>query len=182
MPVEAWELTPDDRSRIDRLLSSPLDFPDEFKKYILDYGAMHIPPIPIDQLQGYRPTRVSAAEVATQEGESGTSYVELATEGPVLSGLADGTYLAIYGCWVSGTYGHMTVMGNPVSPPSSGSGDPHSVYIETGGAVEYQGARLNEFRLKNGDNNELRSFYRRDSSGAGTAYFEKRFLVAIRIA
>jgi len=178
MAVEAWELTEEDRDRINNLLSSPLDFPLEFKSWILDQVAMNVPPIPIEQLQGYVKTRAYGNSSGTSTfTATSTSFADYG--GPSLSGLPDGVYLVLYGTKVTSTYGRYTISVN------GGAGtDAESVYVETGGSVTYSGVRLKQQTLNAGAaGNTIGTLMRKDSSGgAGDPVFTQCWLVAIRMS
>jgi len=72
--------------------------PNAFKQYIVEYLALNQPLVPVGQLVGFSQfTAQVAAAVDTQEQTNSTTYVNLTTTGPTLTGLPDGQYLVLFG-------------------------------------------------------------------------------------
>lgn len=174
--MDAWEYTEEDRALVTKYLSSPLEFPAEFKKWILDSVGRSLPPIPIEQLQGYIKTRAYGDSIAGAVSTSSTTFVDLG--GPEVTGLPDGTYLVIHGSKVSVTYGRMSISVN-----GAGAVDADGTYIETGGAVTYHGTRLKQVTCAAGPaGNTIAARYRKDSAGgAGDATFTNPWLAVVRM-
>lgn len=78
-------------------LGHPLLYPEEFKDYISDYVATHLPEIPITQVYGFHVERFRDHVINTSESTSSTSYTNLATTGPTIDKLPDGVYLVFVG-------------------------------------------------------------------------------------
>lgn len=82
----------------DKVLSTPLFFPAAFKEWLSDYVATNIPLIPYGQVLGTRVnTAKSASFIATSESTGSASYTDLATVGPEIKNIADGTYVIFFG-------------------------------------------------------------------------------------
>lgn len=87
------------RDEMAQLLSHPLQFPDEFKRWLGDYVATNIPMIPFGHIFGSRQnTARSGAYVAANETASTGVYQDLTTVGPQITQIANGRYLVMYGC------------------------------------------------------------------------------------
>lgn len=177
--MDGADLSEAERDKVSKYLASPLEFPDEFKKWAIDWLGQNLPPIPIEQLQGYVKTRAYANSTGTSSfPTSSTSFADLG--GPTITGLPDGTYLLIWGCRASGNYGRMAVSMNGSTPT-----DADSVYIETGGTLTYSGVRIKLVTLSNvaaGGVNTITTPMRKDSAGGpGTVTLSQCFLSAIRV-
>lgn len=149
-----------------KLLSRPILFPDEFKTWLTDYVGTNIPMLPFSQLFGARINVARSGDyIPTSEaGSSATSYVDLATIGPQLTNLADGSYLVMYG--VSGR--DRTSISVNGSTPS----DDDSLYGQEAGP---QSSRQKIVSLKNNNQNTIKLQYK------GTRNFSKRWLTVVRL-
>lgn len=97
------ELTDEDRALLQKLLSKPLLIPGEFRGWLQQYASLHAMP-QIMELAGYRTRRWRVATpISTfEEGSSvgiGSADQDLATVGPQLVDLEDGTYASLWGMY-----------------------------------------------------------------------------------
>lgn len=192
-------LTPDERDVVKRLLAFPEEFPPEFGTWLVDYlGTVGITQqyqvqgLPLlnsqvqDALQQVNDQLVvvNAGYVATQETCSSDSFVDLATVGPTVTGLADGVYLVLFGAAVvvpSGTnFGTMTVYANSDTPGETNAfvvgGD---VASGSAGAFVISSSRAVSMSLSNNDNNTISTKYHK---GGSSAQFGNRWLTALRLS
>lgn len=96
--VVTTTLPEETRQTLDGLIGKPIFFPQEFKNWLMDYVAVNIPLIPYGQILGARQnTGRSGVSITASESTASTSYTDLATVGPQLTNIADGTYLIMYG-------------------------------------------------------------------------------------
>lgn len=134
--------------------------------------------IPISQISGFSGfTAQAATPVITSEGTTSTTFTNLATTGPELTGLADGQYVFIFGCSSvnsGAATAQMSLSYNGAAPSGSDSAD-NSVNVFSGTA------RAVTKTLSNGGNNTVTCKYM-SSSGASTATFYNRWLVGIKFA
>jgi hypothetical protein len=177
---KAPDLTEGDRNNVTRYLSSPLEFPSEFKKWLLDYLAQNIPPIPVNQLLGYVQTRAYVAEdIVTSEAQVSSSYDDLATVGPILTGMADGSYLVFHGCEIKSADGFSAKGWEALSINGSTPSDTKACRAFNGGTRVDIAFRGELVTLDVGGNNEIAMQYR---SSLGIASFARRWMIAIRVA
>ncbi len=177
------DLSPEQRDQIDDFLGSPLKYPPEFKNWLSDWLSHNIPDIPVSQLLGYKGTLahnqiVNDAESVDSSWGPERTWIDLPSEGPVVSGLADGTYFVAWGlkCGRGGTGGATCRMGPGVN------GEDPSWYTEFQAtdpdAPVWRAAVLT---VANDDNNEIRALYYYDLGGGATAQFEQRWMTVLRI-
>jgi hypothetical protein len=96
-PVIGRELSDHDREQIDKLFGNWLAIPDTFKSALADYVAQNSL-IPVSQLRGFTQLVAQQDEIFTPESTTSTSYADLTTAGPQLTGLERGVYIIQYGC------------------------------------------------------------------------------------
>lgn len=148
----------------------------QFKEYMVQYLALNQPPIPISQILGFSQFVIQPADtVATLETTASTTYVDLATAGPTLTGLPDGRYLILFGAGmqtsVAGVPSIMNVQVNNVTPPANDEAFNFNTL-----AVSVTGWSVQT--LSNGGNNTVTAKYR--AGGAATATYFLRRLAALR--
>lgn len=173
-------LTPEERETVKRLFASPEDFPREFGAWIVDYINLNAQLQPF-QVQGLSLQTPRTATVNTAETRGwDASYGDLATVGPELTDLGSGIYLILFSGEVqnfeAGVESSMSISINGATA------------LETDGVTVFTSsislnAPLVRFIVLTLDKpkNTIRCQYRRVGSGATTATFRKRNLVAIRI-
>jgi hypothetical protein len=168
------EFSPADQPDLDKLLGVPIFFPDEFKTWLADYVATNIPLIPFQSFLGARLNIARSGDyIATEEGTTSASYVDLATVGPQITGLVNGVYLALYGARLNATdFAGMSISVNGGTPSDDDM-------ISSGQAGTM--ARGSVFNLQQDHNNSLRIKYKNIHGGL-TKNFSNRWLVAIRVS
>lgn len=177
--MEGKDLTEQDRTRTDKFLSNPLEFPDAFKKWLLDWLAQNIPPIPVNQLLGFVQTRAYVADdIPAFEATVSSSYDDLTTPGPILSGLADGSYLVFHGCEIGSSDGFSAKGWESLSINGAAASDNNANRAFNGGTRKDTSFRGDLMTLNAGGNNEIAMVYR---SSTGAPNFGRRWLLAIRV-
>jgi hypothetical protein len=152
------------RAESEMLLSHPLHFPDEFKRWLGDFVATNIPMIPFSHIFGARQnTARSGVYIPTSETTAVTAYTNLATVGPEITLIADGTYLVMYGATCRA---RCSISVNGAVPV-----DDDSIWGEEQGPAA---GRMKIISLKNNNQNTLRLQYK-----SGT--FSHRWLVIMRL-
>src|SRR6187455_1616995 len=157
------------RDEVAQLLSHPLHFPDEFKRWMGDYITVNVPMIPFSHIFGAKINIGRSGDyIETSETPSVTSgglYWDLATVGPQILQLSDGEYLFAYGC---NTRGQMSISFNGSTPEDDDSVQASGIATPT--------ARLIQKSLKTDNNNTVVLKYK-----AGIRSFSARWLIAIRL-
>ena len=93
------DLSDERKQQIKDYLSHPLLFPADFKNYVSDYVTTNIPKISVQQILGFELWQIkSAPEILTEQSRASTAYGDMATVGPVITGLSPGFYIVIWGC------------------------------------------------------------------------------------
>lgn len=177
-------LTPEQRGQLDDFLGSPIKFPSEFKQWLTDYLAVNIPPIPVSQLLGYKPTlahNVIDNAVINLDSGSGAERTWVQVDGPLVDNLSDGTYFAAWGAKMGrGSTGGATCR---IGPSVNGA-DPSGFNYATFQANDPDAMcwKAAELVVKNGkDNNSVELYYWYDLGGGATADFLHRWLTLIRV-
>ncbi len=86
------------RTEMEQLLSHPLHFPEEFKRWMGDFISTNIPMIPFSHIFGAKINIARSGDyISTSETKATTGYGDLPTVGPQITGLADGKYLIAFG-------------------------------------------------------------------------------------
>lgn len=162
-------------------LAHPLEFPPEFKQWLTDYVATQVPKLPISQVFGYQLQRVRTATSDAEVSTSSTSYADLG--GPTLSNVANGFYLFLLGadCGNTGATSANTVFMSLAINGAAASDDDACVMdpLYQVSSPKTSGLRVVMKQLNAaGGNNTVATRYRTE---AGTAYFQWRFLHAIKV-
>jgi hypothetical protein len=148
-----------------KLLSRPLFFPEEFKTWLQDYVSVNIPMIPYSHVFGSRINIARSGNyVAASESTTSTSYTDLATVGPLLTNLANGTYLIGYGA-NNRAYASLSV--NGATPLDADGIHCHEIVSA--------GARWSLQSMNSNNQNTVKVQYK-----SGWAH-SKRWLVAMRV-
>jgi hypothetical protein len=178
--MEAADLTQADRDKITKLLSHPIAFPTEFKDWLGDWLARNMPPIPVDQLQGFVHTRAQYAN--NPSGVSVTTNVYFSAA-PGITGLPAGKYLVLWGyTGLMGTSGgarlNMSMVVNADSPSDS-----TAAYSVHGNDTEMTAARARFVELTQ-TSNTLQAYYRRTDVGGSPSFSicDDCWLVALRVS
>ncbi len=90
-------LSEEERKLVSELLGSPLNFPNRFKQWFVDYMAQNIPPLPVDHIEGYVKTRGFGAQAAPGNITIGGGWTDLG--GPDFFDLPGGSYLMLWGMY-----------------------------------------------------------------------------------
>lgn len=157
-------LTESQREDLDKMLGNPILFPKEFKNWMMDFVAVNIPLIPFSHLFGSHVNIARSGNfVPTSESTASPTYTDLATVGPQLQHLADGTYLIAWGV-TSRQRASISVNG---ATPS----DDDSLWATE---MNPPGTRMKIVSMKNNNDNSVKIQYK-----SGT--FQDRWLTVIRI-
>lgn len=150
---------------------------DQLSSYILDYIQVNNLLLPISQIVGFSQfTAQIATPITTNETTGSTSYVDLTTTGPTLSGLSDGAYVFLFGAEAkNSTGGDGAVMS--LSYNGSGALDSDSALVTDTNFATIVGFAT--ATLTSGANT-VTAKYRADVGG--TANFQRRKLLALRYA
>ena len=170
------ELTAYEMTLMERMFGNPRLWPDTAKVWIADYVAQNLS-LPISQVQGFTTFVAQIADpVNVAESTASTSYTNLATVGPTLTGISNGLYVVLFGCRISHSLGGsdaglMSVQGNAVAASDTNAINSNAT-TQVGTNVAFQ---LHELRA---NSNTLTAKYR---TTAGTATFDGRTMLAIKI-
>ena len=160
-----------------RALSAPLQsIPKEFETWLIDRIAVLLPLIPISQVVGFTQfTAQDAPNVLTQQSTTSTSYTDLSTVGPQLTGLPDGQYIIFFGAnqFSVGAEPNMSIQVN-----ATAASDDDRVVTGAGTAAHQSRAVIKT--LDNAGNNTITVKYKSNSGGSVT--FFNRWMFALRIA
>lgn len=176
-------LSPEERVRMRRMLMFPEEFPPEFKNWLLDYvGINGI--LQRSQVQGLLNTVARTDVVPTTESTTNTSYTNLATTGPEITGLAEGLYLILIGHHQTGAAvartGRMSIS---INGAAADDNDSCSLTNNPGTGGSTVAASVSRALLKTvsgeGDNNSIRAVYKSD--GGATVFFKDRFITVLRV-
>lgn len=169
-----------------RILGNPAYFPEAFKSWVVQYMAVNQQLIPKSLIQGSLFGSSNVAEVATQESTSSASYTNLSTTGPQLTGLADGTYLLLFGAVVydvANEFAGLMSLSYNGSTATDADSLLVSYSVSEGAAVERLGVSASRAVLKslaNDNNNTVTAKYKSDSGG-GSVDFYYRWLIALKV-
>lgn len=97
-------LQPEERQLVSRLLSDPSALPQAFWAALIDRVIVDAPAqIPVAQLQGFSQFNATHSFIFTLETRTSSTFGDLATVGPRITGLSDGKYVFYFGCaaWVA---------------------------------------------------------------------------------
>lgn len=133
--------------------------------------------IPASQIPGFSQYLAQFNQVSTEQTTTSTSFTDIGTTGPSLSGLPDGQYLLIWGATLkTSTTAQAALMGLQVNATGASAAE-----AVTSKAADYtSGVYGTTKTLSNGGNNSLTAKY--EIGGAGTASFLNRWLLALRFA
>lgn len=161
------------RDEIRQYLQDPLGFPEEYKGWLPEWITQAGIDIPIGQVIGFSTFAAQFAAVATQENSTSTTYGDIATVGPTLSGLGPGRYILFYGSsYGSAQEGFYSPMVN-----STEAVDADALQTLTTSAENIPGA-FAVLKDLDQDSNTVQMRYRIGSAGAGA--FKKRWLIALK--
>ena len=173
-------LTPDERASLRKVLSDPSEFPSLFGAWIAQYVALNGKVHPY-QIAGLSRLTPRSDAVATSESRGwNASYGDLATVGPQLDNLGSGTYLVMFSALVThleaSVETHTSISINGAAPDD----DDGVEFFTTSNSNSYPVTRYQVLDLPL-PSNTLKCQYKRIGSGATAAFWESRFLTAIRM-
>jgi hypothetical protein len=168
-------LSSEERQMVRRLLGFPEEFPPEFKEWLLDYLAVNIPQIPIGNIMGFSQYQaVVGTRVDGQGSTTSTSYIDLDGGHPQITGLGSGDYLIFHGCALetsgASITGRQTVKYNDEAALSD-----NAILSDSTSIVSSSRVVTKTF---SNNNNTIKCQYAVE--GAGTAYFQLRWLIALK--
>jgi hypothetical protein len=160
------------------VLSDPMNLPSSFWDYMVRKWLQSSPVLPISQIFGFTQFTAQSAAVATSEATGSTTYADLATVGPTISGLADGHYVLLATSLISNSTGSV---GSFASPSLNGStpldSDAAIVVTSAAGVPQVTAIGASIQTLSSGNNNTIKMQYR---VGAGSGTFTYRKLIALK--
>lgn len=189
-------LTPDERTTLHRLLSSPEEFPREFGSWLTQYLAVNgeffkrqvagIADISVNLANSV----VGAENLALVSGSS-ANWVDLPTLGPILTGLSNGLYLVTGGCHalLGPDVLFVTLSVNDVIQAVSVGGGFFGNVITTGGlsmsggivgSAWFSGARTWAVSCEKNNNNTIKMQYRYLKLSASAVQVQDRWMSAIK--
>ena len=146
---------------------------------IVEYLEANPPRVPISQITGFTQFAATQAQVLTLETTTSTTYADLATAGPTISGLPDGQYLFLFGGHIKSSAGGTTALmslsydgSTPVDADSAGCANTDQAGVSRAVTHTLSGVVTGGHTVK--------AQYRMGSAGTGT--YQNRWLVAIRYA
>lgn len=171
------ELTAQESQNKQDALKGVIMVPEPFKGWLADFGARVATDFLVQHSQGFRESRFVSATVDASETCPNTSdWGDIATVGPILEHLSDGTYMFIFGFF---------------SDTGSGNPDDRSAVLKINGSLEAvptdneavtrqigNAWRVAQFSISNDNDNEVKMVYKVTTSGRT---FEHRFLHAVKI-
>lgn len=155
------------------------NIPDQTVTWLTDQVALRGLAVPIGQVIGFsRFTANPATDVAAAETTTSTTYGDLATVGPTLTGVPDGSYLVIFGCFAStDTDGFISRMSIQVNGTAAADADS----LATGNQYGVSLMRIVSKTLSTGGNNTITAKYKTQTA-THTSSFSDRWMVALRYA
>jgi hypothetical protein len=196
--IEQSFLSPEERADVKRMLKFPEEYPRELGAWVTDYVGTNaflqksqVQGLPLlftqvadavttldATVQALEDSQivVTYAEVLTEQTlTTGSSYADLGTVGPTLSGLVNGQYLILFGSFIrqSGTGDHYV----SISINGAGASDTDSSLFIGGGGASVTRAVVKT--LSNGSN-EIKMKYKQTFYTAD-ASFGFRWLYALKI-
>lgn len=158
----------------------PTLVPEGFWAQLIDQIQVGNLQIPVSQLLGYSQNQAQqATTVATAETTTSTSFTDLATTGPTLTGLPDGQYQVAFGATFDFSVGGAANAFMGVKANSTEAADNDSIFWNVPLGDFVPGTRVHTFTLTNGGNNTLTARYRVTGS---TGRWRNRWLAAVRVA
>ena len=140
-------LSEEERKLVAELLGRPLDFPNRFKQWFVDYIAQNIPPVPVDHIQGYTKTRGFGDDGDSGNLTIGGGWTDLG--GPVFTEIPAGSYLMLWGMYCPNNVSSGVIY--RMGPVVDGGGNPSEDQAckVSAGSHGMQGARARQIDLGN---------------------------------
>jgi hypothetical protein len=173
-------LNGEERTALQRLLSTPEEFPREFGAWIVDYLALNgsLQPFQVEGLSLTGPRSQSVLTAETRGWDS--AYGDLATVGPQFTDLGSGTYLFLFSCEVQNTEaGVQSSMSVSINGSTAVDGDGVTVFTSSTSL----NAPITRFLVLTLPlpKNTVKCQYKREGSGVTVATFRNRNIIAIRL-
>lgn len=174
------ELTEGEMKLLKKLLSNWLLIPDAFKVAAADYVSQNSL-LPISQVQGFTQFVAQSDKIldGTNATTTSTTYTDLSTVGPQLTGLAAGQYLFFYGFTGGGTTGglitYASLSFNGGSPSAS---DFAEVFSGPGPSVGSYSVMGLTPKTLTGSNNTVKMQYK---TSGGTSSYANCWLTSLRV-
>jgi hypothetical protein len=168
-------LSPEERQFVKRILSHPEDLPTELGSWLVDYLAVNGSKIPVSQIEGFSRYVARNQTVLTEESTPSTTYTDLATVGPSITGLATGQYQLQYG-FMLGLVSNVT---SALMAPSLNGSTPSDDEAARTRVTETGVSRATLLAIPEGSNNTVTMKYRQEGGTIG--YFSNRWLLLTRI-
>ena len=170
-------LVEEERERLERLLSTPLLLPQEFKDWLIDLVERKTPMIPYTQILGARLNTAKSAQVInTSEITGSGTYADLTTPGPLVENLVDGQFLILYGDNVGSALPLSSLSLNGSTP----SDDDALARTGANGTVGSSAFRGVIKTAKNDNQNTIKMQYK--TTGGGGPAWSRRWMALFRVS
>ena len=147
------------------------DFLGELKTWL----EQNPPTIPISQIVGFEQFTAKGDQITTEESTASNTFTDLTTVGPSLTGLADGSYIVLFGASLQAVGGNIFQMGISIN---SDAVDGNHI-CETATTTNLSLAHGQLLTLSGGGNNSIVAKYRMNT-GASAGHARYRWLIALR--
>jgi hypothetical protein len=138
---------------------------------------------PVSNIVGFQQfAAINATPVLTIESTASTTYTDLATTGPTLTGIANGNFLVLFGCRAD-PGGSTSAARMSISPNGAAASDNNSCSSDSQNLIagmSIMRAFTVQLTTTAAGGNTLQAKYR--VTGATTGNFGQRWLVALRYA
>lgn len=152
---------------------------DKFLGQLKLWLEQHPPSTPITSILGFQQfTAQSASTIDTNQGTTSSTYGDLATVGPTLTGLPDGKYLFVYGSVAVGVAATTAAI-QSIQVNSTTAVDADA--CQNSGSSQCSISMASIKTLSNAGNNTVACKYR-SSDNVNTSSFARRWLIALRYA
>lgn len=172
------DLTQADLAEIEKMLGSPMALPSDFTSWWVEWLAGELQPQVLALGGAALIFFRSATVIATPESTTSTTYTDLSTVGPQLTGLSNGRWLFFWGCNHEAS-GGATICYMAIDA-GGGPSDDYAARMRTvqdGDIAPGMYAQL--VTLTGNDNNTVTAKYRKLSGS--TPIFRERWLVGVRL-
>lgn len=147
-----------------------------FFAYMVDYLSVNQPLVPISQISGFSQFTAKFDLVATAQSTSSTSFVDLGTVGPQLTGLPRGSYVILFGAQYAKASG--ATMSVSLNGASADVEDGATTAVNTGAGMSIMRAVAKT--LTDPESNSVVVKYKSDDGGSSS--WQNRWLIVLRYA
>ncbi len=151
----------------------------DFSSWLKDKLVIDGLEVPISQVTGFSGFTFQTAEVGDSEATTSTSYTDLTTPGPQLTGLPDGSYAIFYGCTVSAAAGELAFSSISINGAAASANDEILATLHAA-SYFFTPTRLVTKTLTGGGGNSIRMKYR--TNGGVSVTFQRRWLSVVKYA